>query len=88
MSPRELDLFDFAASGGPSPVPIVIGDVAPSTLHWLVVTTKRARTGCGIIASSYQMSTRIAICEDGAEICCTLDAYSDKVTCQACKEAI
>lgn len=88
MSPRELDLFDFAASGGPSPAPIVGADIAPSTVHWLVVTTKRARTGCGIIASSYQMSTHFAVCEDGAEIFCSLDVYSDKVTCNACKEAI
>jgi hypothetical protein len=63
-------------------------DVAAPVVHWIVVTTHRARTGCGIIASSYDLSSRMATTEAGQSVCASLDVYSDRVTCRACKEAI
>lgn len=80
------DLFDVA----PAPVlpaPTVAVDVA-STVHWLVVTTKRARTGCGIIVTDYDLADRIGAGPEGERIHCSLDGFSDRVTCRGCKEAI
>jgi len=83
----EPSLFDFfeapKASSAAAFSPSSIG-----TVHWVVVTTKRARTGCGIICSSYDLKTRIATTEAGEQIHGSLNRWSDRVTCQACKEAL
>lgn len=83
--PQQRDLFDLP-SARPAPAPVV--DRPVEVVHWLVVTTKRARTGCGTIVGGYRRETRRALSEDGASIVCTLDFYDGTVTCQACREAI
>lgn len=79
-------MFDLFSA---PPAPVIAqpsGDA--SIVHWIHVTPTRARTGCGIYASSYEMSTRLATSEAGGQLSCSLDAFSDRVTCQACREAI
>jgi hypothetical protein len=57
------------------------------SIHWLHVGPKRARTGCGIVASEYIYAERAAIAEEsGDRFSCTLDCFSGTVTCQACKD--
>lgn len=63
-------------------------DTAAPLIHWIHITPARARTGCGIYASSYDRSSRLATIQSGEQLSCSLDVYSDSVTCQACKEAI
>ncbi|WP_158669955.1 hypothetical protein [Bradyrhizobium guangdongense] len=80
---NQPDLFDFPASPAAAAA-VEQGDL----VHWIVVTTKRARTGCGIIAVSYDLSTRLAMTDAGEALSCSLDIYSERVTCKACREAI
>jgi hypothetical protein len=88
MKKQGPDLFDLfsAPPAIPTPAPPIEADTP--LVHWIFVTTTRARTGCGIYASSYDRSTRLARTETGDTFQCSLDAYSDTVTCRACKEAI
>ncbi len=83
---REPDLFDLF-SAPPAPVVLPASDDLP-LVHWMHVTPLRARTGCGIYASSYDLAARLATTEAGETLSCSLDVYSDRVTCQACKDAI
>lgn len=84
---RGPDLFDlFSAPPAPAPSPAI--NAAAALVHWIFVTTTRARTGCGIYALSYERSTRLATTEAGDQLCCSLDIYCESVTCKACKEAI
>jgi hypothetical protein len=63
-------------------------ELSAPTVHWIFITPTRARTGCGIMAASYDRSTRLATTEAGDLICCSLDVHSDTVTCHACRDAI
>lgn len=82
-----VDLFDFADAVKP-PAPVAAPDSGEAVIHWIVVTTTRARTGCGIICSSYDLKTKLATTDAGETISCSLDVYSERVTCEACRSAL
>lgn len=80
------DLFGLFTSTAPAPVVAPIDQT--QIVHWIHITPSRARTGCGIYISSYERSTRLAATDAGEQLSCSIDVYSDSVTCQACKDAI
>lgn len=80
------DLFSLFTS--PAPAPVVPSIDETQIVHWIHVTPTRARTGCGIYVSSYERSTRLTTTDAGERLFCSLDAYSDSVTCQACRSAL
>lgn len=80
----QLDMFNMPlAAPALPPAPAMIGNV-----HWLVVTTTRARTACGVLVEAYHTKERAADATEGGRIQCTHDFYDGTVTCQRCREVI
>lgn len=82
--PAQISLFDLLGAAPPidaaAPVPA-------EAVHYLIVTTRRAGTPCGIV--TWGISNDSAInAETGDRFLCTNDRYSGKVTCPRCKEAM
>ena len=76
----QIDLFDLLP-------PTIQPAPAAEPVHWLVVTTRRARTACGIVTFGTSNDSAIAA-ETGDKFLCNIDRYSGKVTCPRCKEAM
>ena len=91
----QADLFDL-----PAPAPSIEMQSARATaperiearapeserVHWLVATTRRAGTACGIEVSDYLRVDRLGLCVRGERIRCTHDVYDGTVTCARCLE--
>ncbi len=81
--PVQIDLFDTPPAA-PAPTAASRAD----GIHWLVVTTRRAGTACGIVVSDYYLKDRSAMPDEGDLIRCTHDRFDGTVTCARCKEAM
>ena len=80
---EQTNLFHLFAS--PPPAPVLPAGVI---VHWVVVTTRRASTGCGTIVEAVDWKNRQWATQDGAALECSLDGFSAKVTCARCKDAL
>jgi hypothetical protein len=80
----QTDLFALLDNAPPAKAPIALTD----DVHWVVVTTRRAMTACGIVVTVLDWKEREWVSEEGLLTICTVDRYSGRVTCERCKEAL
>jgi hypothetical protein len=80
-SSPQIDLFELAMTEA-------LAAARPAdAVHWLVVTTTLARTGCGIL--TYGIGPGCAINhETGDSFRYTMDFYDGTVSCPRCLEAM
>lgn len=80
--PAQISLFDLLAEPAPAPA------TAPpaESVHWVVVTTRRAMTACGTVVTALDWKQGQWFSDAGAPLVCSVDRYSGKVTCPRCKE--
>ena len=81
---NQFDLF-----GAPTPSrPIAAAPDAAGLVHWLVVSTRRASTACGIVVTDFDYRERTAVASDGEKVRVSLDGFSVSINCKACGEML
>jgi len=84
----QISLFDLLVET-PAPAPLA-PPAAPATagVHYIHVTTKAARTACGIPMPAYYHKLRCGYSAAGEKLSCTHNRDDGTVTCPQCLEAM
>ncbi|MGY3393407.1 hypothetical protein ACVWW6_005998 [Bradyrhizobium sp. USDA 3311] len=88
---RQLDMFAASATvadwmpAPPAPTPAPVPPPATG-VHWLFVTTKRAKTVCGIDVPAFYKQLGCGYSAAGEKIWCTANRDDGTVTCPRCLE--
>lgn len=81
---EQLDMF--AAPPAPTPSPAPAPQPAAPGVHWILITTKAARTACGISMPAYYKQLGCGYSAAGDKLPCTHNRDDGTVTCTACLE--
>jgi hypothetical protein len=95
----QSDLFDLFAPAPPAqpdcpptvddqPRPEAITPVMKvrSSVHWILITTTKARTACGIPMPAYYDKLKCGYSDKGQRLSCTHNRDDGTVTCEGCLE--
>jgi hypothetical protein len=98
MIRTQTDLFDLLAPASDRQSPLDNRHVEPpispvmtvksSDVHWVHVTTKAAKTACGIAMPAVYLKLGCGYSDTGAKLSCTHNRDDGTVTCQGCLEAM
>lgn len=83
---EQLDMFSAPLAPAPAPSPAPVASPAPAGVHWIHITTKAARTACGIAMPAYYKQLGCGYSAAGAKLACTHNRDDGTVTCQGCLE--
>ncbi|MFT4117446.1 hypothetical protein [Bradyrhizobium sp.] len=83
---EQLDMFAAPPAPLPATPPVVEEPPAPAptSLHWLHITTKRAMTACDISVPAFYRQLGVGYDASGEKIACTINRDDGTVMCQRC----
>jgi hypothetical protein len=87
---HQVSLFDLldATPAPAAPAPVPPAEPALVGVHWIWITTRAARTACGISMPAYYHKLGCGYSAAGEKLPCTHNRDDGTVTCPQCLEAM
>jgi hypothetical protein len=90
VTSTQISLFDLLPAAAPQPVavdplPAIKPVVTATGVHWVLVTTTKARTAC-ISMPAYYDKLKCGYSDKGQRLSCTHNRDDGTVTCERCLE--